>query len=152
MQHSPQLDSFGRKEGRVGELRRHQAAKGKQRELQPHQEQRQAHQHVNEADQYPPQVRDRSFEHQKLKADDYRGDGNDVADGRQNRSRNLCHQIAHVSIPYASTKMIGVKDAKAMSPNPSVIGLRPRIEDASPTPRAVTMGTVIVEVVTPPES
>ena len=55
-------------------------------------------------------------------------------------------------MPYAITNTIGVKDAKAISPNPSIIGLRPLIELASPTPSAVTKGTVIVEVVTPPES
>ena len=46
----------------------------------------------------------------------------------------------------------GVSEAKAIRPKPSIIGLRPRIEDASPTPSAVTSGTVIVDVVTPPES
>jgi hypothetical protein len=50
------------------------------------------------------------------------------------------------------TKIIGVKEAKAMSPKPSVIGLRPLMLEAKPTPRAVTKGTVTVEVVTPPES
>ncbi len=50
------------------------------------------------------------------------------------------------------TKNIGVKLAKAISPNPSIIGLLPLILVAKPTPRATTKGTVIVEVVTPPES
>ena len=47
---------------------------------------------------------------------------------------------------------MGVRLANAISPKPSTIGLRPRIEVASPTPNAVTSGTVIVLVVTPPES
>ena len=50
------------------------------------------------------------------------------------------------------TKIMGVSDAKAMSPKPSIMGLRPSMLEASPTPRAVTRGTVMVEVVTPPES
>ena len=50
------------------------------------------------------------------------------------------------------TAAIGVSAANAMSPNPSVRGLRPRMLDASPIPSAVTSGTVTVEVVTPPES
>ena len=48
--------------------------------------------------------------------------------------------------------MIGVNDAKAINPKPSSKGLRPLILDAKPTPKAVVNGTVIVEVVTPPES
>ncbi len=47
---------------------------------------------------------------------------------------------------------MGVKLAKAISPKPSTMGFLPRILEASPTPRAATKGTVIVEVVTPPES
>ena len=50
------------------------------------------------------------------------------------------------------TKIMGVRDASAMRPKPSVTGSLPRIVRASPTPRAVTSGTVTVEVVTPPES
>ena len=55
-------------------------------------------------------------------------------------------------IPYAMTKSMGVRLASAISPKPSIIGLRPLIICARPTPSAVTSGTVIVEVVTPPES
>ena len=47
---------------------------------------------------------------------------------------------------------MGVRDAKAMRPKPSVNGFLPRMVRASPTPKAVTSGTVTVEVVTPPES
>ena len=47
---------------------------------------------------------------------------------------------------------MGVRLANAMSPKPSIMGLRPLIDVASPTPRAVTSGTVMVLVVTPPES
>ena len=56
------------------------------------------------------------------------------------------------TIPKPITPIIGVRLAKAMSPKPSTIGLRPRIDDAKPTPSAVTSGTVMVLVVTPPES
>ena len=45
---------------------------------------------------------------------------------------------------------MGVRLAKAMRPKPSSMGLRPRMVDASPTPRAVMSGTVMVLVVTPP--
>ena len=48
--------------------------------------------------------------------------------------------------------MIGVSEANAIRPNPSSSGLRPLILLASPTPSAVVSGTVIVDVVTPPES
>ncbi len=47
---------------------------------------------------------------------------------------------------------MGVRLAKAINPNPSTIGLLPLIQEASPTPSAATKGTVIVDVVTPPES
>ena len=55
-------------------------------------------------------------------------------------------------MPYAMTKIMGNNDAKAIKPKPSIIGFLPLIEEARPTPYAVTSGTVIVEVVTPPES
>ncbi len=54
--------------------------------------------------------------------------------------------------PYNITKNIGVKLAKAIRPKPSTMGFLPLIQLASPTPRAATNGTVIVDVVTPPES
>ena len=48
-------------------------------------------------------------------------------------------------MPYPMTKIIGVSDASAIMPKPSIRGSRPRIEVASPTPRAVTSGTVTVD-------
>ena len=48
--------------------------------------------------------------------------------------------------------MIGLRLARAIKPKPSSIGFLPRIEVANPTPKAVTKGTVMVEVVIPPES
>ena len=42
--------------------------------------------------------------------------------------------------------------AKAIKPKPSSAGLRSGIASESPRPRAVTNGTVTVDVVTPPES
>ncbi len=50
------------------------------------------------------------------------------------------------------TMIIGSSEAKAISPKPSIIGSRPGVRSASPTPSAVTSGTVTVEVVTPPQS
>ena len=47
---------------------------------------------------------------------------------------------------------MGVKEANAISPKPSMAGLRPLILDESPIPKAATKGTVTVEVVTPPLS
>ena len=47
---------------------------------------------------------------------------------------------------------MGNKEAKAISPKPSIRGLRPSICVAKPSPNAATRGTVTVEVVTPPES
>ena len=57
-----------------------------------------------------------------------------------------------MTVPYTNTNSIGVSDAKAISPKPSSIGFRFLSELASPTPSAVTSGTVTVDVVTPPES
>ena len=39
-----------------------------------------------------------------------------------------------------------------MRPNPSISALRPGTVEARPNPKAVTRGTVTVDVVTPPES
>ena len=50
------------------------------------------------------------------------------------------------------TKIMGVSEANAIRPKPSISGSRPRILLARPMPRAATSGTVTVEVVTPPES
>ena len=50
------------------------------------------------------------------------------------------------------TNTMGVREANAIRPKPSVIGLRSRSDDAIPTPSAATSGTVTVDVVTPPES
>ena len=47
---------------------------------------------------------------------------------------------------------MGVRLAKAMSPKPSTIGLRPLIEVASPTPSAVTSGTVTRSLRNAPEA
>jgi len=48
--------------------------------------------------------------------------------------------------------MMGNRLAKAISPKPSSMGLRPGTVLASPKPNAATNGTVTVDVVTPPES
>lgn len=55
-------------------------------------------------------------------------------------------------IPYICTKNIGVSEASAMIPKPSIAGLRHGIVLASPIPSAARSGTVIVEVVTHPRS
>ena len=60
--------------------------------------------------------------------------------------------IVVIMTMFAPQEIIGVREARAISPKPSIIGLRPRMEEARPTPNAVTSGTVMVEVVTPPES
>jgi hypothetical protein len=54
--------------------------------------------------------------------------------------------ILKQKIPHLKQVIIGI------IPKPSVIGFLPRIELAKPTPNAVTSGTVMVLVVTPPES
>ena len=48
--------------------------------------------------------------------------------------------------------IMGNRDAKAIRPKPSIMGSRPGVRSARPTPSAVTRGTVTVEVVTPPQS
>ena len=53
---------------------------------------------------------------------------------------------------YPSTDMMGKALAKAIRPNPSISGLRPETEAASPRPSAARTGTVTVDVVTPPLS
>jgi len=60
--------------------------------------------------------------------------------------------VPHTAMPKTRTKIIGVRLAKAISPKPSIIGLRPRIADERPMPSAATSGTVTVDVVTPPAS
>ena len=65
--------------------------------------------------------------------------------------RDVC-KVLRASDDLQVTKIIGMRLAKAIRPKPSSNGLRPRITVASPTPSAVTRGTVMVEVVTPPES
>ena len=47
---------------------------------------------------------------------------------------------------------MGVKLAKAISPNPSAIELLPLMLLANPTPKVAIKGTVIVDVVMSPES
>ena len=51
-----------------------------------------------------------------------------------------------------NTVIIGKTLANAISPKPSRAGSRPGTTEASPNPKAATIGTVTVEVVTPPES
>ncbi len=46
---------------------------------------------------------------------------------------------------------MGVRLAKAINQKQSTIGLLPLIQEASPVRCAVTKGTVIVDVVSPPE-
>ena len=75
--------------------------------------------------------------------------------GRQPRRRQVRDRAAeprHDTIPKPRTKMIGKRLASAIMPKPSVTGLRPRMPVDSPTPSAVTRGTVRVDVVTPPAS
>ena len=55
-------------------------------------------------------------------------------------------------MPYPKTNIMGFKLANAINPKPSIVGLLPFIAVAKPTPRAATRGTVIVDVVIPPES
>src|SRR5690606_4161333 len=61
-------------------------------------------------------------------------------------------QIHASAAPNASTRMMGTSMTIAIIPKPSVKGLRPEREDARPMPSAVTSGTVLTDVVTPPES
>ncbi len=55
-------------------------------------------------------------------------------------------------IPKTWTNIIGVSEAKAIKPKPSIAGFLPLIDELKPIPRAATRGTVTVEVVTPPLS
>ena len=91
-------------------------------------------------------------DYEELEDTDKYDDRQDVgARAEQSRERALDH-IHAMMLPYAMTKIIGVSDANAIRPKPSVIGLRSLSDDAIPTPSAATSGTVTVDVVTPPES
>src|SRR5690606_34856375 len=81
-----------------------------------------------------------------------RCDRQHVLCGRTETREQLPYQIHDRSVPYAMTKIIGIAITSAMVPKPSLIALRPASDDASPMPSAVTSGTVMTDVVTPPES
>ncbi len=112
-------------------------------------------------------LRDRLAQDQVLKTEQQGADREDIAAGvEQGAEQTVDHgrrlpgfisplpsaRMPKRTIPKSMTKIIGVNDASAIIPKPSMSGSRPRIEVASPTPSAVTSGTVTVEVVTPPES
>ena len=60
--------------------------------------------------------------------------------------------IKSIICAYPKTVIIGKTLAKAIKPKPSKAGFLPGTTEASPKPNAATIGTVTVEVVTPPES
>ena len=62
------------------------------------------------------------------------------------------YNFTHKKIPKKRIPMIGTTEAIAIRPNPSTRGFLPLIELARPTPIATIRGTVIADVVTPPES
>ena len=105
------------------------------------------------AHSYSAQVRWLTAQEDELKHEEDGHNGRDIQDcGEQGINQGVGIADHWVTIPYARTQIIGVRLAKAIRPKPSIMGLRPRMDVASPTPSAVTSGTVIVLVVTPPES
>ncbi len=83
--------------------------------------------------------------------------GDDEFQFRDFRSLCLCCALRLLPIQdaaaaYISTATMGNTLANAISPNPSIKGLRPGTAAARPRPSAATTGTVTVDVVTPPES
>ena len=123
--------------------------------LEAEKEERQPDHHVDRADEHPAQIGDGPAQDAHLKPGQHGRDRRHVdqrgADGLQHVEGEVDHHAA-VTTPKIRTKMIGIRLAKAISPKPSIIGLRPLMAWARPTPSAVTSGTVIVEVVTPPLS
>ena len=139
-------------EGRRSELTGHHTAYGKQRLLKSDQKQGQAYHHIGKTQQHLVRIGDRTLEDKKLEYSEHHRDGKDITQRTQQNRKHLIRVWHQTTIPYINTKLIGSKDAKAISPNPSSRGLLPFSDEARPTPRAVTSGTVMVEVVTPPES
>ncbi len=84
---------------RVGQLRRHQPAQGKQAQLQPQQEQRQAHQYPEEAPQDFAEVRGFPAQYQELETEDNHGDGQHVIDSTQGDIRYCSHDVHQISMP-----------------------------------------------------
>ena len=121
--------------------------------FQADEEQCKPEQHEDRTDNDAAQVGQAAPEHRHLKENEDGDDRGNVQEGCQDSRDDGVQELDHqTTIPYPMTQIIGVRLAKAISPNPSTIGLRPRMEVANPTPKAVTRGTVMVLVVTPPES
>ncbi len=146
-------------EVRIGQLRRHALAQREKSVLESEKEEPEPQNHIDRADQYLAQIRDLLAQHAKLEAQQNRRDRRHVAKGADQRPNQIrgeaqspVHAQTSTTMPKTRTKTMGIKLANAISPNPSTIGLRPLITPASPTPSAVTSGTVMVEVVTPPLS
>ena len=136
-----------------GKLPRHGFADWKQRLLEADQKQGQPDQHVAEPGNDLAGVGQPAAQYRKLEEHQNTDNGSDIQRRGEHGSHQGLEKLHHqTAIPYKSTKIIGLRLAKAMSPKPSIIGLRPLMDLASPTPSAVTRGTVIVLVVTPPES
>ena len=124
--------------------------------FQAQQKQRKTQNDVNHTSNDLFQALDGLANDKKLKAKKDNDNRGHIQNGRKQRVAKLKYELSHQnaahSMPKPMTKIIGVRLAKAIRPNPSIIGLRPRITWARPTPKAVTNGTVIVDVVTPPAS
>ena len=135
-----------------GELLGHELAQGEQGLLQSLEEKGQPQEDEDKTDEHLLQVGHVAAQYQDLEAKQDGGNGQHVPNGGDQDVEEV-HQAGHKSrVPYIMTKIMGVSEAKAMRPKPSVRGLRPWMLVARPTPSAVTRGTVMVEVVTPPES
>jgi hypothetical protein len=139
-------------ESRVSQLFSHQTPQWKQRLFQAEQKQGNANQNIEQASQYFLQIRYRFPDDQKLKAENNGRYRQHIQHGLQEKVLYFGDQFHQINIPYTSTKIIGNSEANAIKPKPSIIGLRPLMDDASPMPSAVTSGTVMVDDVTPPES
>ena len=136
----------------VGQLRGHHPPQREQGFLETDQKQRQPQQDVDKPHKHPPRMRQGTADHQELEDHYHHHDGQQVAQRVEKSLQQVVPPRHWITMPYIMTKIMGVSEANAIRPKPSTMGLRPEIEDASPTPRAATSGTVMVEVVTPPES
>ncbi len=95
-------------------------------------------------------MRQRFSQYRELKTEDDDSDRKHIQNRRHEGIEKINAADHATTMPKTMTNIIGNNEAKAIKPNPSNIGLRPLIDEANPTPKAVTNGTVMVDVVTPP--
>jgi len=103
----------------------HQAAYREQGILQAFEKECQADDHENHADGHARRVFYLAAQYERLEAEQDQRDGQDVPQHAQQGRAETDHRIHQYSIPKPITKIMGVNEAKAISPKPSISGSRP---------------------------